>query len=48
MRLDILEHGHSRQNLIALRVMRVLADATGVIRTWKAEFQRFWPERNWF
>jgi len=19
-----------------------------VIRTWKAEFQRFWPERNWF
>ena len=19
-----------------------------VIKTWKAEFQRFWPERNWF
>jgi hypothetical protein len=19
-----------------------------VVRTWKAEFQRFWPERNWF
>jgi hypothetical protein len=19
-----------------------------VISTWKAEFQRFWPERNWF
>ena len=27
MRLDILEHGHSRQNLIALRVMRALAGA---------------------
>ena len=27
MRLDILDHGHSRQNLIALRVMRVLAGA---------------------
>jgi hypothetical protein len=26
------------------------SDATPaeVIRTWKAEFQRFWPERNWF
>jgi hypothetical protein len=35
------------------KTMRVsLGDAevapAEVIRTWKAEFQRFWPERNWF
>jgi hypothetical protein len=33
-----------------MRVSLVGADVAPaeVIKTWKAEFQRFWPERNWF
>ena len=35
------------------KTMRVTLDGAKVapaevISTWKAEFQRFWPERNWF
>ena len=35
------------------KTMRVALDRAEVtpaevIKTWKAEFQRFWPERNWF
>ena len=42
--------GFGRMWQKTMRVELRGADVTPVevIRTWKAEFQRFWPERNWF
>jgi hypothetical protein len=40
--------GKMWQKTVRVRLPGAQVAPAEVIRTWKAEFQRFWPERNWF
>lgn len=40
--------GKMWQKTVRVQLHGADASPTEVIQTWKAEFQRFWPERNWF
>jgi hypothetical protein len=40
--------GKMWQKTVRVELAGSEASPDEVIRTWKAEFQRFWPERNWF